>query len=115
MSVEKAKNHYLGRSGSKRMNCCESVAHAFKHAVPLSEEELRSFGGCGGGRAPEGYCGAFYAARYILERHFPHRVQEGMKELHAVAGSLKCREIKTLKKLPCIGCVEKAAEVVDKK
>ena len=38
-----------------------------------------------------------------------------MKELHSVAGSLKCREIKALKKLPCIGCVEKAAEVVEGK
>ena len=97
------------------MNCCESVAHAFKHAVPLSEEELRSFEGYGGGKAPGGYCGAFYAARYILEHHFPHRAQDGMKELHSVAGSLKCLEIKALKKLPCVGCVEKAAEVVERK
>jgi hypothetical protein len=97
------------------MNCCASVAHAFKHAVPLSEEELRSFEGFGGGRAPEGSWGAFYAARYILERHFPRRAQEGIKELHSVAESLKWREFKALKKLPCAGCVEKAAAIVEGK
>ncbi len=115
MSLKKARENYLDRSGPRKLNCAESVAQAFRHAVPLSEEELRSFRGCGGGKAPEGYCGAFYAARYILERHFPHRAQESMAQLHSEAGSLKCREIRTLKKLPCVGCVEKAAEAVERK
>ena len=63
--------------------------------------------------APEGYCGAFYAAKCILDKHFPHRSAEGLEQLRSAAGSLKCREIKALKKLPCVGCVEKAAEVVE--
>jgi hypothetical protein len=115
MSVEKAKNHYLGRSGSKRMNCCESVAHAFQPQIPLSPEELQSYAGFGGGRAPEGYCGAIYAAKRLLESSGSNKVVSLHEIFTELAGSLKCREIKALKKLPCVGCVEKAAEVVEGK
>lgn len=37
-------------------NCAQSVALGTGH--PELEEELRS---CGGGRAPEGFCGALHA------------------------------------------------------
>jgi len=87
------------------------ATETFLEKYPLDEKKTTILSACGGEMAPEGYCGAFYAAKCLLDRHFPHRAQDGIKEFHAAAGSLKYREIKTLKKLPCIGCVEKAAEV----
>jgi hypothetical protein len=68
---------------------------------------------CGKGMAPEGYCGAFYSAKCILEKYAPHRVKESVDQFLACAGSLKCAEIKALKKLFCVGCVEKAVELVE--
>jgi len=62
--------------------------------------------------APEGYCGAFYEAKCILEQHLPHRLDHGMRNLQEAAESLKCKEIKTLRKLPCHECVAKAAEII---
>ena len=112
---ETAKAYFLGKKGPHRLNCAQSVAETFREEFPLDEKKSAILSACGGGMAPEGYCGAFYAAKCILEQHFPHRAPESMARLHSVAGSLKCREIKALKKLPCVGCVEKAAEAVEGK
>ncbi|MFA5159466.1 MAG: C-GCAxxG-C-C family (seleno)protein [Candidatus Omnitrophota bacterium] len=112
---ETAKAYFLGKKGPRRLNCAQSVAETFREQFPLEEKITMLLSACGGGMAPEGYCGAFYAAKCLLDRHFPNRTQAGMAQLHSVAGSLKCREIKTLKKLLCVGCVEKAAEVVEGK
>ncbi|MFA7254914.1 MAG: C-GCAxxG-C-C family protein [Candidatus Omnitrophota bacterium] len=112
---ETAKAYFLGKKSPRRLNCAQSVAETFREQLPLEEKTTVLLSACGGGMAPEGYCGAFYAAKCLLDHHFPHRTQDGLKELHSLAGSLKCHEIKALKKLPCVGCVEKAAEVVGRK
>ncbi len=110
---ETAKAYFLGKKGPHRLNCALAVAETFRERFPLDEKTAKLLATCGGGMAPDGYCGAFYATKCILERHFPERSGEAMGLLHASAGSLECREIKALKKLPCIGCVEKAAEVIE--
>ena len=97
------------------MNCCESVAYAFKDQIPLSDEELRSYAGFGGGRAPEGYCGAVYAARRLLEIAGSPKAAGLPAVFEKAAGSAKCRKIKALKKISCLECVEKAARAVEEK
>jgi len=114
MSAQKAKDNYLGRSGARRMNCCESVAYAFQDRIPLAGEELRNFAGFGGGRAPEGYCGAIYAAKRLLEISGSPLAADISNIFDGIAGSVKCREIKALKKASCLMCVEKAAELVSR-
>ena len=107
-----AKNYFLGKKGP-RLNCAQSVSETFRERFPLDEKTTALLPTCGGGRAPEGYCGAFYAVNCILGKYSPERLAEGMEMLRASAGSLKCGEIKALKKLPCVGCVEKSAEVIE--
>ncbi len=109
---ETAKAYFLGKKGT-RLNCAQSVAEPFRDKFPLDGKTASTLPACGGGRAPEGYCGAFYAAKCILEQHFPDRSTEGMEMLLSAAGSLKCLEVKALRKLSCVGCVEKSAEVVE--
>ncbi len=109
---ETVKAYFLGKKGPRKLNCAESVAETFRERFPLDEKTSALLPSCGGGMAPDGYCGAFYAVQCILEKHFPLYSLKGMEQLRFSAGSLKCREIKALKKLSCIGCVEKAAEVV---
>ncbi len=110
---ETAKAYFLGKKGPYRLNCAQSVAETFRSKFPLEEKKAAILGACGGGMAPDGLCGAFYAAKCILEQHLPHRLDPGMEELQAAAGSLKCKEIKALRKLPCHECVGKAAEVLE--
>ena len=112
---ETAKAYFLGQIGPRRLNCAQAVAETFREKFPLDEKTTVLLSACGGGMAPDGLCGAFYAAKCLLDLHFPHRAEESMEHLRDVAGSLKCREVKALKKLPCFGCVEKAAEIVEGK
>lgn len=113
MSVEKAKAHYTAREGHKKLNCGQAVIAAFSQKHALSPEVVEIFASYGAGRAPEGECGALYAAKYILQKAHKAKITDCQKAFIAAAGSTKCKEIRKLNKLPCIGCVEKAAEFLE--
>ena len=114
MSQQKAKAHYTGMDGHQKMNCAQAVGHAFHDKFALSQEELADLALCGGGRAPGGLCGSLYAAKTILEKQGPHKVALFEDEFRGHAGSLTCWEIRSAKKLSCVGCVQKAAEYLER-
>ncbi|MBU0686841.1 MAG: C-GCAxxG-C-C family protein [Candidatus Margulisbacteria bacterium] len=106
MPIEKAKKHYLGKDNHERLNCAESILRAFPELSKDAKDSLCK----GGGRAPGGKCGAYCAAKFILEKHAPEKLKEFENYFKNLAGSLKCDEIRRNRKLSCLGCVEKAAE-----
>jgi Asp/Glu/hydantoin racemase len=114
VSIEKAKAYYLGNYGHKKLNCCQAVAAAFSDKLLISKETMDRFASYGGGKAPDGECGAVYAAKYIIKNIGKGSVEECNDIILAHAGAAKCREIRQLRKLPCIGCVEKMAEYIEK-
>ncbi len=115
MSKEEAKAHYLGSGGVGRLNCAQAIIKAFSERYKLDQELIGLFAGHGGGNAPGGLCGAYYAARHILEKHHPEKVAEFEKYFCDQAGSLECKPIRKLKKLSCLGCIEKAADYLSSK
>ena len=114
MSVEKAKAHYMGKPGYRRLNCAQTILNAFKDKFDLPEDFIEQFGASGGGRAPEGQCGSLYAAKVMLEKVHPNIIKDCEDALFSSAGSTKCHEIRASRKLSCIGCVEKVAACVEK-
>ncbi len=114
MSVIKAKNNYTGMGGCQRMNCAQSVIDAFKEDFSIDSDLVEAFKSYGGGRAPEGLCGAYYAVQYILSKQEPDKLEELEKHFLEHAGALQCSSIKGLKKLSCVGCVEKSSEFLEK-
>ena len=94
----------LFRETPLSVNCAQAVASGCGR--PDLKDELS---GCGGGRAPEGRCGALYAALLLspAERH-----EELRRRFAAGIGSEFCREIKTVHHVPCERCVEFAASLV---
>ncbi len=114
MSVVKAKNNYTGQGGCRRMNCAQAVMSAFSEDFNIDESMVEAFKNYGGGRAPDGLCGAYYAVRYILGKTEPDRLEELEKHFLEHAGALECRNIKGLKRLSCVGCVEKSSEFLEK-
>ncbi len=115
MPVNTAKNYYTGKDGHKRMNCAQSVICAFKEQFGLCEEIVESFNAYGGGRAPDGLCGALYAAKYILEKGVdPAKANELEKYFLEKAGAVRCHDIRGERKLSCLGCVEKSSEFLEK-
>ncbi|MDO8663079.1 MAG: C-GCAxxG-C-C family protein [Candidatus Omnitrophota bacterium] len=114
MSVAKAKAYYTDRSGPKKLNCAQSVIAAFREEFGLDENTVCLFASFGSGRAPEGECGAFYAAKFILQVNHQDKLDECQNIFISKAGSLKCKEIRKINKLPCLGCVETIAGFLDR-
>lgn len=114
MSIEKAKGHYLNKYGTGKLNCGQSVIAAFKDRFSLNEDVVKLFAAYGSGQAPAGTCGALYAAQFLLKDKYPDKAKDCEETFLAAAGSTKCKEIRKLRKLPCIGCVEKAAQIIEK-
>ena len=110
MPSKKAQEFYLGRHG-QRFNCAEALIKAFEDKFKVDH---RLFSAYGGGNAPGGVCGAYYAARHILEHHKPDKIKEFDAFFLAQAGSLKCEDIRHDRKLSCLGCIEKSADFLAK-
>ncbi len=85
----------------KTHNCAQSVAAGCGH-----EELVEELGKCGGGRAPQGLCGALYAALLLL----PEQEREtARQEFIRKVGAADCRTIKKQTGTPCSECVAVAA------
>jgi len=105
------KNHALKvfRHPPERLNCAQSVLHAWREvsgdtSIPLAD--LKPFGG---GRAPDGLCGALHAACDIA----PDRAEVLKQNFAAQLGSLYCRELRAAKVHPCETCVGHATELLE--
>lgn len=114
MSAIIAKNNYIGHGGCKRMNCAQSVVSAFKEAYEIDDDLIDTFKAYGSGKAPGGLCGAYYAVKSILERNNEDKAKELEQHFMQHAGALECSSIKSLKRLSCVGCVEKSSEFLEK-
>jgi hypothetical protein len=110
MRKEKAKHHYSGKEGHKKLNCAQAVIAAFHDEFDVPVQEVDSFASLGGGRSPEGRCGALHAAHYLISKKDPSKIIPLEQVFLEAAGSLKCKEIRGMRKLSCLGCVETAVE-----
>ncbi len=89
----------------RRYNCAQSVA------AGLNRDDLvPALAACGGGKAPEGRCGALHAAMLIAGEGKAERVRAGFV---AATGSEFCRVLKQELKVPCAKCVETAAALAE--
>ena len=84
-------------------NCAQTVCAAFGR-----EDLTEAMSCCGGGRAPEGMCGALYGATQVL----PEKAGEIVAGFEAALGATRCRDRKGAQKVPCPVCVRTAAELV---
>ena len=89
----------------KEYNCAQAVAKAFGH-----DELLEPLKSCGGGRAPDGICGALHAA--LVVSHESQREKARLSFLNAV-GSVHCRDIRREGVTHCVECVRRAAGILD--
>lgn len=90
----------------KQHNCAQAVA-----AGSGRDDLAAELSASGGGRAPEGLCGALYAALLLAA---PEHREVLKQDFAAAAGALTCREIKSTAKYPCAECVRTAADLVEK-
>ncbi|MBT8342299.1 MAG: hypothetical protein HKP58_15145 [Desulfatitalea sp.] len=114
---EKARNHFLGKKGHKKLNCAQTIVELFKDRFDfLSDETVKKFKKMGYGKAPEGQCGIVYAAKYIFEKQ--GRIDDSRlteKYFIKIAGTTNCKELKK-KKIPfCTECLVQTARFIQEK
>ena len=104
------KEHALRvfRQPPDRLNCAQSVLHAWREVVGDTALTVAELKPAGAGRAPDGLCGAVYAACQLV----PDRAEELKAAFAAGVGSLYCKEIRAAKQHPCADCVAQAAELL---
>jgi hypothetical protein len=104
------KEHALSvfRKDPERLNCDQSVLHAWREVTADSSLALAQLKPFGGGRAPGGLCGALHAACLIA----PERADALKRNFAAQLGSVSCRELRAAKVHPCETCVAQAAELL---
>ena len=91
----------------RQHNCAQAVAAGFGNEQLAAEMQT-----CGGGNAPNGFCGALYAALRLTDQS---KHADIIAEFTAAAQAAECRNIKGADKpYPCSECVRKAAELVEK-
>ena len=96
------------RQPPDRLNCAQSVLYAWREVFGNTTITLPEFKPVGAGRAPEGLCGAVYAACQLA----PTRAEELKAAFAARLGSLYCKEIRAARKHSCADCVAEAAELL---
>ena len=89
----------------RTVNCAQAVAAGLGR-----EDLLPELASCGGGKAPEGRCGALHAAMLIAGEP---RAEEIRKCFVAELGSEKCAELKKVLAVPCARCVETGARLAE--
>ena len=97
------------RKDPERLNCAQSVLYAWREvsgdtSIPLDEVKL-----FGGGRAPNGLCGALHTACMVA----PDRAEALKTAFAERLGSLYCKELRTAKVHPCETCVGQATELLE--
>lgn len=99
MEIQKALEHFRNKHG-QNYNCAQSVAAAF-------DADPAAFAKHGGGKAPEGWCGAAYVAAQL-----GGDAQVVEAAFRAQAGTPKCREILRAGAFKCAGCVELGVRLI---
>jgi hypothetical protein len=109
---EYARRWYIERRG----NCAQAVSAAWAGKYRAMEhtqgeaEPAPELAQCGGGRAPDGLCGALYAAIH----HVPERSEHLEAHFATVSGGqIHCRAIRAEKRLSCADCVALGAELLE--
>lgn len=88
----------------KTHNCAQSVAAAAGRDDLV--DQLKSNGG---GRTPEGRCGALYAALLLNPEEKHEAIRKSFREQ---AGSEFCKELRQAGQTPCVKCVEIGGELL---
>jgi hypothetical protein len=105
------KEHALKifRQPPDRLNCAQAVLHAWCEASGDTSIMLADVKPFGGGRAPDGLCGALHTACMLA----PDRAEALKQNFVARVGSLYCKELRAAKVHPCESCVVQVAELLE--
>lgn len=95
---------------TEKRNCAEAVVEAWQKVSGKDHEATENLSECGFGGAPQGLCGAVYAAQLVSDEDKKAEIVDRFVD---AAGSLLCGEIRSTRKLSCTACVKLAATLLE--
>jgi hypothetical protein len=95
--------------GRSRLNCAQAVFKAFAPHTGMSNRRISYYSNAGHGCAPDGECGALFAARRLVGRENYDELERLFVER---AGAKECRTIRKTRSAGCGECVEAAGDAV---
>jgi hypothetical protein len=96
------------RQPPARLNCAQAVIHSYRAVSKDDAHSPEDFKGMGGGKAPDGICGALFAACTVHSGDAPCLIQRFLSRL----GGITCKELKG-GGVSCESCVGVAAELLE--
>lgn len=102
MSLSRALKTF--RQNPWKYNCAQSISAAFGR-----EDMVPALGSCGGGRAPEGLCGALYGAITVA----PYLREQLTHSFLEKRGAITCHDLKRKAGADCRLCVSTAAGLLE--
>ncbi len=99
------------RKPPHRLNCAQAVAHAWAADESSANAAIAEHADHGGGNAPDGECGALYAACQVAARRGgdPENLR---RRFAAVHGHTACHELRA-RRVACAECVRSSADLVN--
>ncbi len=104
--IEKLVDRYF--HGKENYNCAQSVLCIVKEKNSLNKIDIDTASAWGGGRSPDGLCGALYA---LLSQTPKEQHEKIISEFKSKVGSIKCREIRKANTTSCKECVKIASKI----
>ena len=104
---KKALDFYTSRRG----NCAQSAASTWSSDELQNSEFQDGLAAFGHGKAPDGICGALFAALLVVEDAEKEQIRD--KFMNLSGGYAKCREIRKEGQISCAQCVEIAAGLLE--
>jgi len=106
VSKEQALHYFRGE---KKDNCAQALLKAFQKECTIDDELIAKAKGWGGGRAPDGLCGALYGAQLLFN---DDAVRSALaRAFGEAAGDILCKPIRKAKTMSCKQCVAHAATI----
>jgi len=110
--VNRVKADKFFRTEPEKLNCAQCILKAFQAQLNISDSIIAEFRRYGGGRAPEGVCGALYAADYLLKQHGKNSIQE---EFRQKTNAVTCLELRKKRKVLCEMYINIVDELLEQK
>ncbi len=104
---DKLASEYFSRK--YRLGCAQAVTKSFQQNLKISDERINLLAAYNTGQAPNGMCGAIYAALELCTSEEQHN--RLLNQFLHKAKHLSCRDIRKNKTISCRQAVELAAKI----
>lgn len=94
-----------------RHNCAQAVANKWHAHFEIPASIVADMKAFGGGRSPEGLCGALFAGLEVVPSE--EDKQHLLAQFEATTGRTKCLDLKRDRKFSCTQCVDIVDQLIE--